>query len=34
MFLIRDVETNEIWFAGSVYEPLSWDEEPERIYAY
>lgn len=30
MFLIRDKETGEIWFMGTVYEPLSWDEEPEN----
>ncbi len=34
MFLIRDKETNEMWFAGSVYEPLLWEEEPENIYSY
>ena len=34
MFLIRDKETNEIWFAGSVYEPLLWENEPENMYAY
>ena len=30
MFLIRDKETGEIWFTGTVYEPLSWEEEPEN----
>ena len=30
MFLIRDKETGEIWFMGTVYEPLSWEEEPEN----
>ena len=34
MFLIRDIETNEIWFAGSVYEPLLWENEPENMYSY
>ena len=29
MFLIRDKETGEIWFAGTVYEPLSLADEPE-----
>lgn len=29
MFLIRDKETGEIWFTGTVYEPLSWAEEPD-----
>ena len=30
MFLIRDKETQEIWFAGTVYEPLSWENEPDK----
>lgn len=30
MFLIRDKETGEIWFAGTVYEPLSLADEPEK----
>lgn len=30
MFLIRDKETGEVWFTGTVYEPLSWEEEPEK----
>ncbi len=29
MFLIRDKKTGEVWFTGTVYEPLSWDKEPE-----
>lgn len=29
MFIIRDKETGEVWFAGTVYEPLSIDKEPE-----
>lgn len=29
MFLIRDKETGEIWFVGTVYEPLSLADEPE-----
>lgn len=29
MFLIRDKKTGEIWFAGTVYEPLSLADEPE-----
>lgn len=29
MFIIRDKESGEVWFAGSVYEPLSIEEEPE-----
>lgn len=35
MFLIRDKSNGEIWFAGNVYEPLSWDEDetaPEFEY--
>ena len=34
MFLIRDKETGEIWFMGTVYEPLSWEEEPENNNVY
>lgn len=30
MFLIRDKETGEIWFTGTVYEPLLWENEPEK----
>lgn len=30
MFLIRDKETGEIWFVGTVYEPLLWENEPEK----
>lgn len=30
MYLIRDVETGEIWFAGTVYEPLDIEDEPEE----
>lgn len=29
MFLIRDVETGEIWFTGTVYEPKKWEDDPE-----
>lgn len=35
MFLIRDKETGEVWFAGNVYEPLLWEEDetaPEYEY--
>ena len=32
MFLIRDKETGEIWFTGTVYEPLLWENEPEKDY--
>ncbi len=27
MFLIRDKETGEVWFAGNVYEPLLWEDD-------
>ena len=27
MFLIRDKETGEIWFTGTVYEPNLWDDD-------
>lgn len=30
VFFIRDTETGEIWFAGTVYEPLLWENEPEK----
>lgn len=29
MFIIRNKETGEVWFAGTVYEPLSLEDEPE-----
>ena len=29
MYLIRDVKNGEVWFAGAVYEPLDWEDEPE-----
>lgn len=28
LFIIRDKETGEVWFTGTVYEPLSIEEEP------
>ena len=34
MFLIRDKRTGEIWFMGTVYEPLLWDNEPEKVNAW
>lgn len=34
MFLIRDKETGEIWFTGTVYEPLLWENEPQNKYDY
>lgn len=30
MFLIRDKETGEVWFAGTVYEPVSIEDETEE----
>ena len=27
MYLIRDKQTNEIWFVGTVYEPNSWEND-------
>lgn len=29
MFIIRDKSTGEVWFAGTVYEPLSLEDDPE-----
>ena len=34
MFLIRDKQTGEIWFTGTVYEPLLWENEPEKDLDY
>lgn len=28
LFIIRDKETGEVWFTGTVYEPLSVEDEP------
>ena len=33
MFLIRDSKTNEVWFVGTVYEPLLW-EDVKSDYKY
>lgn len=30
MFLVRDTETNELLFVGTVYEPLLWENEPSK----
>lgn len=30
MFLIRDKENGETWFVGTVYEPMLWEDEPEK----
>ncbi len=33
MYLIKDKETNEIWFVGTVYEPNSWkDDKSNYVY--
>lgn len=35
MYLIRDSKTNEVWFIGTVYEPVMWDEvkdEYKEVY--
>jgi serpin B len=26
MFIIRDKNTKDVWFTGTVYEPVLWDE--------
>ncbi len=30
LFLIRDKETNEVWFTGTVYEPNLWENDREE----
>lgn len=30
MFIIRNKDTNEIWFTGTVYEPLLWENEENK----
>ena len=34
MFIIRDKESGEVWFTGTVYEPLSWENEPEKEFSW
>lgn len=34
MFIIRDKETGEVWFVGTVYEPLAIKDEPELDNVY
>ena len=34
MYLIRDKETGEIWFAGTVYEPIDMAEYEEEYEQY
>ena len=30
MFIIRDKDTGDVWFAGTVYEPLKWEDDTTR----
>lgn len=32
LFLIRDKDNGEIWFVGTVYEPLKWEEDTTKEY--
>ena len=32
MFIIRDKATNEVWFAGTVYNPQEWSQDPDYQY--
>ena len=34
MFLIKDKGNGEVWFTGTVYEPLLWENEPEKDVSY
>ncbi len=34
MYIIRDTETKEVWFVGTVYEPILWDEVAESYNMY
>lgn len=31
LYFIRDKQTNEIWFVGTVYEPNSWKQDMEKM---
>ena len=31
LYFIRDKQTNEIWFVGTVYEPNSWEQDMEKM---
>ena len=31
MFVIRDKETGEVWFTGTVYEPLEWNKDETKF---
>ena len=30
MYIIRDKDTGEVWFTGTVYDPTLWENEPNR----
>lgn len=30
MFIIRDKDTGDVWFTGTVYEPLKWEDDTTR----
>lgn len=30
MFIIRDKDTGDVWFTGTVYEPLTWEDDATR----
>ena len=32
MFIIRDKNTGDVWFTGTVYEPLEWEAEINSLY--
>lgn len=34
LFFIQDKDTGEVWFAGTVYQPLKWEDEPESHAEY
>ena len=36
MFIIRDKDTGDVWFTGTVYEPLGYDEDnsPNKMFSY
>ena len=34
MFLIRDKNTKDIWFTGTVYEPNNWEKDEMEYRGY
>ena len=32
LYIIRDKESGEVWFTGSVYNPLDWAKDPDNRY--